>query len=249
MPLPFRLAVMAWVVGVALPDVLLALPAHLVCAGHWDTTTTTQKNATAERNDGVWGWVEHSLPLHCSLHPPEAVDAPPPPPYMGWFRPWHLPLVGALQALALHAPSFCVPPGPRRSAIVHAGQALHVLEHLCYLALLQSALLMGLWAVARVGSSTLWVMAAHGAAQYAWDVHLTLARFPHGTAAPWWLRACLVGYAFGQVPSLFHRAGWLLLHPPLLMGPEGHMSTAHLGGIIFTELCGLLQGALFAPAP
>ena len=100
-------------------------------------------------------------------------------------QPWHLPLATALHALIAHAPSG-----------VHPPEALALLERMCYHAALQSLLLLGVWWLGALDVATLWPIAAHACACYAWTLCC-------GTdTVETWLRVCMAVSVLVTTPCL-----------------------------------------------
>ena len=100
-------------------------------------------------------------------------------------QPWHLPLATALHALIAHAPSG-----------VHPPEALALLERMCYHAALQSLLLLGVWWLGALDVATLWPIAAHACACYAWTLCCG------SETVETWLRVCMAVSVLVTTPCL-----------------------------------------------
>jgi hypothetical protein len=227
-PISLRLIVFAWVAVLSLPYALLPPPPFIECS-----TPSSPNEHDPKCAQSPAAPPPHLWPLRCS-------DSAVPP---HWFlaytreflRPWHLPLIGAVQAAASHAPSFSAL-GSRR---VKRIQSVVLLEWLIYVPAFQMCAIMFFWLAARVYLSVLWTVAGHCALQYMWDGLRHLRKMPASTAESWWLQINLVLFALVEVPMIVFLSGGMLRNtrPLFAVSNLGFFALAHLMGGIIAEVC------------
>jgi hypothetical protein len=93
------------------------------------------------------------------------------------MRPWHIPILGAVQLVFAHLPSFSYS-GAKALATrvgdgtrcVETARFVCILERIVYLPALQTCTLMLVWILLRVEMYVLWALAWHASLHFAWDV-------------------------------------------------------------------------------
>jgi hypothetical protein len=231
-PLVLRLCVFAWVALLSLPHAVLPPPPFLECHAPPSSSHSGDSPARGKQGEAssLWLW-----PLRCDGH---RLVVPP-----HWLlrcardllRPWHMPLIGALQAAVGHLSAF-TPAGAR---CTRRAQSVTLLEWLVYVPAFQACVLMLLWVTARVPLSVLWTMAGHAALQFMWDGRRCMRRLPQAATEPHWLGAYLGLFALVEVPLLAYVSGGLLHNTPSLFATPnlGFFAGANLMGALLAELC------------
>ena len=100
------------------------------------------------------------------------------------IEPWHL-VLGAFATAAVS----------QAGALVQSAPTLRFVEDACRRAMVRSALLLGVWYALRPDDATLWLMATHDTACYAWGLS-------RQTAASGWTRAALALFVLFATPSV-----------------------------------------------
>ena len=148
---------------------------------------------------GVSAW----LTLSCAIPAWRLPDA---------LAPWHLILC-----------AFGVTCVATSGALFTGGEdALRFTERACWVALFRSALLMAVWYVLRPDDATLWLIATHDTACYAWN----LCRRPR---CGWWTRASLALFGLAAAPPIARTA-------TLCQMPWDPLARASLLALLFNEM-------------